>query len=147
MERSTQVQSPQVRQKHPAFPARMVLRLTPRSPWWSGSFVTIACEIASQTWHQRRDVRTTRLHRPQTTSLVSWCCPRPSHPAHNVRDDREAPLFIGHGMAGMMRVICARNQRARLRQINTTGKSACLGESVSSEKQLLAIAVAKTNGN
>jgi hypothetical protein len=34
--------------------------------------------------------------RDQRFRLVRY--PRPSHPAPNVRDDRETPLFIGHGM-------------------------------------------------
>jgi hypothetical protein len=37
---------------------------------------------------------------------------RPPHPAPNVRDDREAPLFIERGMAGMMVVIWAGDQCA-----------------------------------
>jgi len=31
-------------------------------------------------------------------SFVGWHASRPSHPAPNVRDDRETPLLIGHGM-------------------------------------------------
>ena len=43
------------------------------------------------TWCQRRGTRTTRLRRPHR--LHSSREPtRPSHPASNVRDDREAPL-------------------------------------------------------
>jgi len=46
-----------------------------------------------------------------TTSPSAICCssdntPRPSHPAPNVRDDREAPLFIGCGTRGRMVLIC-----------------------------------------
>jgi len=37
---------------------------------------------------------------------------RPSHPALNVRDDREAPLFIGCETRGNLPVICATRQVA-----------------------------------
>src|SRR5579883_1288893 len=35
---------------------------------------------------------------------------RPSHPASNVRDDREAPLFIGHGMAGISNAVSSKQR-------------------------------------
>jgi hypothetical protein len=59
----------------------------------------------SQTSRQRRGVKTTRLRRPrQCTRLVR--CPRPSHPAPDVRDDREAPLFVGAGRGELLEMIC-----------------------------------------
>src|SRR6201991_2811079 len=51
---------------------------------------------------------------------VSSCAPkRPSHPAPNVRDDRETPL-ISRRDGEVMLVIWGRDQ---LRHIGTTGKS------------------------
>jgi hypothetical protein len=66
---------------------------------------------------------------------------RPPHPAPNVRDDRETPLVIGHGMREGVQMICPTAQRCRLRQINTTGKSGAVGKILSSDKQLLAAPV------
>jgi hypothetical protein len=48
---------------------------------------------------------------------------RPSHPAPNVRDDRETPLLIGRGAARLMDLICPTAQAKGLRQFGTTGKS------------------------
>jgi hypothetical protein len=50
--------------------------------------------------------------------------PRPSHPAPNVRDDRDTPLFFRRETGGIVPVICPSSQAKRLRQINATGKSA-----------------------
>jgi hypothetical protein len=47
------------------------------------------------TGYQRRDIRPTRLHRPRIKRIRLARCPRPSHPAPNVRDDRDTPLFSG----------------------------------------------------
>jgi hypothetical protein len=46
------------------------------------------------TWRQHRDARTTRLCRPRGAHS-SDARSRPSHPALNVRDDRETPLLRG----------------------------------------------------
>jgi hypothetical protein len=53
---------------------------------------------------------------------------RPSHPALNVRDDREAPLLSERGTArimllisGKVRLIYEKQEMPRLRQIGTTG--------------------------
>jgi hypothetical protein len=62
---------------------------------------------------------------------------RPPPPAPNVRDDRETPLFIGHGMKQILPVIWEGNQPPPLRPINTTGKSGARAGIVSSEGQLL----------
>jgi hypothetical protein len=48
---------------------------------------------------------------------------RPSHPAPNVRDDREAPLLEERGTAESVHLICPTRQAKRLRQDGTTGKS------------------------
>jgi len=45
----------------------------------------------SRTWHQRRGVRTTRLLRPQESTLV-FGATRVHRIPPNVRDDRETPL-------------------------------------------------------
>src|SRR5579864_9088977 len=74
------------------------LRLIRDLPGVHDLLVTVACEIiTSPTWHQPRGARTTRLRRPhqRRSSARKPCAPplRPSHPAFNVRDDREAPLM------------------------------------------------------
>jgi hypothetical protein len=50
-------------------------------------------------------------HQDHATSPSAWRrssgdAPRPSHPAPNVRDDRETPLLIGHGTREELSVIC-----------------------------------------
>ena len=89
-------QVPQVKPDHPGIPCAMVLTLIARSPWEPGFFAPIAREIIiSRTWPRRREARTTRLR--VRVEIVRRrgkprCDPtRPSHPAFNVRDDREAP--------------------------------------------------------
>ena len=59
----------------------------------------------SPTWHQRRDARTTRLRRPQNTSLVWRGYLHPSHPALHVRDDAYAPPDE-RGTGQKLEVIC-----------------------------------------
>src|SRR5579871_2685005 len=58
---------------------------------------------------------------------------RPSHPAPNVRDDREAPLLIEHRTRGNLPVICPTSQASGLRHINATGKSLRARQTLSSE--------------
>jgi hypothetical protein len=53
---------------------------------------------------------------------------RPPHPAPNVRDDRETPLLIGHGMRKILLVIWGSDQPRDLRRIGTTGKSGVAAE-------------------
>ena len=48
---------------------------------------------------------------------------RPSHPALNVRDDREAPLLSEAGRGEVLKMICPTAQAECLRHIGTTGKS------------------------
>ena len=57
----------------------------------------------------------------------------------NVRDDRETPLLIGHGMGRILPVIWEGDQRRGLRPINTTGKSGAAAAIVSSDRQLLRV--------
>jgi hypothetical protein len=82
-------------------------------------------------------------HQDHTTSLSACRCIRLTHqkrpppPALNVRDDRETPLVIEHGMTGILPVILASDQPQRPRLINTAGKSSAAVEIVSSDEQLL----------
>jgi hypothetical protein len=62
---------------------------------------------------------------------------RPPPPAPNVRDDRETPLLIGHGMGRILPVIWEGDQPHDLRPINATGKSGAAAEMLSSDEQLL----------
>ncbi len=58
--------------------------------------VPAQCKALSRVEHQHRDVRPTRLRRPHRCASSSRNL-RPSHPAPNVRDDREAPLLRSAG--------------------------------------------------
>jgi len=81
--------SPQVRRNNPTFPAQWFTAYSELSP-----VTGLSCHrrprIASQTWRQRRGVRTTRLRRPLSASLVAR-----SQSVHrippNVRDDGQRP--------------------------------------------------------
>jgi len=108
-------QLPQVQPNHPGIPCAMVLTLIARSPWEPGFLAPIAREIIiPRTWPQRREARTTRLrspHRDRSSARQTRCNPiRPSHPAPNVRDDREAPLLSECGTARIMPLIWGRRQ-------------------------------------
>jgi hypothetical protein len=58
---------------------------------------------APLTWHQHRDARTTRLHRPHHTvrrhAKARCDVSRPTTPRLHVRDDRDTPLFDEAGCA------------------------------------------------
>src|ERR1700720_300447 len=56
-------------------------------------------QALSPTSRQRRGVKTTRLRRPREKRIRLVRHLRPSHPAPNVRDDREAPLLEERGTA------------------------------------------------
>jgi hypothetical protein len=58
---------------------------------------------------------------------------RPSHPAPNTRDDREAPSLEGRGIGESVHLICPTRQAKRLRHDGTTGKSGAAMEIVSSD--------------
>jgi hypothetical protein len=77
-------------------PCAMVLTLIARSPRGPGFLAPVVARSSHATWPQRREARTTRLRRPhrdQSSAQSLRADPmRPSHPAFNVRDDREAPL-------------------------------------------------------
>jgi len=62
---------------------------------------------------------------------------RPSHPALNVRDDREAPLLSEAGRGEVLKMICPTGQAECLRHFGTTGKSLETAKLLSSEEQLL----------
>ena len=87
----------------------------------TGLFVSVACAIVSQAWHQRRDVRTTRLRRPQMAHS-SHAPLRPSHPVPNVRDDREASLKRVRDGIGLLLFLGMRKAKYFLR-LGWTGES------------------------
>jgi hypothetical protein len=68
----------------PGIPRAMVLRFPSCSPRRT--------KPASHRRHRHWVSRTTRLLRPRQRARLAHR-PRPSHPAHNVRDDRETPLM------------------------------------------------------
>ena len=90
------------------------------------------------------DLISASRYQDATTSPSACQCIRLTHqkrpplPAPNVRDDRETPLFIEHGMAGIVPVIWGGDQPRGLRPINATGKSGAAAEMLSSDEQLLA---------
>jgi hypothetical protein len=93
MRKAHERKSPQVQPSH-GIPCAMVLT----AYFALSPVIGLSChrrqrdaKASSPTWHQRRDARTTRLRRPRDAVRLS-AHPRPSHPAPNVRDDREAPL-------------------------------------------------------
>src|SRR5580658_9715299 len=71
---------------------------------------------------------------------------RPSHPAPNVRDDRETPLLIGRGTGGKMPLICPTTQAKGLRHFNATGKSHGSRRILSSDEQLLVLSSSSQTG-
>jgi hypothetical protein len=83
------------------------------------------------------DVMPASRHQDHTTSPSAFIIARqsmrqrPSHPAPNVRDDREAPSLEGRGTREEVPVICPTSQAIGLRQINATGKSGPAGKTVS----------------
>ena len=84
--------------EHPAFPARWAYSLYVISPG-TGLIAPVACEhVASQTWHQHRDARTTRFRRPDQSR--SSCAIDRGHriPAPRVVTMRIRPSARG-GMA------------------------------------------------
>jgi hypothetical protein len=125
--------SPQVHRTNPALPARMVLTV---------SFV-VSPETGLCCLRRRRDA--THLDRLDTSVGVSGrydfavrasCVrlahdTRPPHPAPNVRDDREAPLFVRRGMARIMPVIWDRDQHSRAATFQHDGQIRWRGKIVS----------------
>jgi hypothetical protein len=88
----------------PAFPARRFYGLYALSSG-TGVLAPVTSRDAQhhrKAWRQLRDARTTRLRRPQKPRSSAWpksrCeFSRPSHPALNARNDREAPLSSSTG--------------------------------------------------
>jgi hypothetical protein len=80
----------------------------PRAMVFTGSFVLFLV-IGLSCHHRQRNhsanlISASRYRNhttsPSACSRIRLCVsPRPSHPAPTFRDDREAPLLIGHGMA------------------------------------------------
>jgi hypothetical protein len=60
---------------------------------------------------------------PSASRHSSDDAPRPSHPAPNVRDDREAPLLAGAGCADDRSDLGVKAMPVGMRHIGTTGKS------------------------
>jgi len=91
-------QEPQAWPMHPGLPCATVYGLyalsSVRRAFWPPS--SARCGASSPTWYQRRGIRTTRLRRPRRIvrphGKPHCDTLRPSHPAPDVRDDREAPL-------------------------------------------------------
>jgi hypothetical protein len=136
--KKTHESSPQVRRTIPAFPARRCYGLFRALPG-DRAFLSpypAQCKALSR---ENASVETSGPHgfavRPRRARLARQR--RPSLPASNVRDDRETPLLIGHGMGRILPVIWRSDQPQRLRPINTTGKSGARAEIVSSDRQLL----------
>jgi hypothetical protein len=124
--KNTQVSPPQVHRKSP----RPSLR-----EWFNGFLcglpgdraflppsptrcVSIAVDLTPASRHQ--DATTSPS---VATSFVFSTSPRPPHPAPNVRDDREAPLFFGNETREVLKMICPTRQAKCLRHDGTTGKS------------------------
>jgi hypothetical protein len=92
----------------PAFPARMVLRFPSRSsrrPGFVASVVgamqSIVANLAPASGCQNHTTSPS-AH----ASFVRRGHLRPSHPAPNVRDDREAPLLRSAGRGELVKMIC-----------------------------------------
>jgi|ERR1700730_6499440 hypothetical protein len=76
----------------------MALRLIPRSLRRSGFFVTVpgAKRQLCHPVHASVEALKPRGFVVRETSAFVLCAvPRPSHPAPNVRDDRDTPLMVG----------------------------------------------------
>jgi hypothetical protein len=82
-------------------------------------------QTSLRTWRQRRGARTTRLRRPpKHRSSAQSLRPaplRPSHPASNVRDDRETPLFWARDGV-TIRLICVSEKAKYFRNEDWTGQ-------------------------
>jgi len=130
--------SPQVWPRQPGLPCAMVLTLMARSPWEPGFLAPIArsvrhaSKLGLSVGRPGPHAFAVRIGivRPRATS--ARCDPiRPSHPALNVRDDREAPLWIECGTVRIMLLTWGRRQvrfwkseHTTLRHNGTTGSFA-----------------------
>jgi hypothetical protein len=99
IKKAHELKSPQVHRNDPAFPARVVLTAC----FVLSPVIGLSCHRHLQNHHlanltpaSRRQDHTTS---PSAQAHSSRARKRPSHPAPNVRDDREAPLLAGAGQA------------------------------------------------
>ena len=85
------------------------LRLIPRSPRRPGFLATVACGSLHRL---DASVGASGPHGFAVRDVVARLAtpPRPSHPAPNVRDDREAPLLIEAGQLGKKSLIWGKRQ-------------------------------------
>jgi hypothetical protein len=136
--KSTQAKSPQVRRT-----VRHSLRDGVTAYFVISPAIGLSCHRPRAMRQHRHELTSASRCQDHTTSpsafraFVFRASKRPSHPAPNVRDDREAPLFIRHGTRGKMPLICPTPQAKGLRQINATGKSLEQPQILSSDEQLL----------
>jgi len=106
----------------PAFPAQWAygfLRALSGDRAFLSPWVTT---LARCTGCQRRGIKTTRLRRPRfaTRQLAK---PQPSHPAPNVRDDRDTPLLIGCETGGACRDDLPVAQSGNIRRMDWTRRT------------------------
>ena len=125
--------------KHPGTPCAMVLTAS----FALSPVIGLSCHRPRRdAKHHRQVDASVEASGPHDLAVrltrVRLCAPKASTASPpNVRDDRETPLLIGHGMAGILPVIWEGDQSRDLRRIGTTGKSGVRAEIVSSEEQLL----------
>jgi hypothetical protein len=72
----------------------------------TGFVASVARKVASQAWHQHRDVRTTRLRRPLQRRSSYDIARVHRIPRLANRDDREAPLSSSAGRGPLLKMIC-----------------------------------------
>jgi len=94
----------------PAFPARWFFDLFRALPGEPGFLATIACEIIPTSLTPASGCQDHTVSSPAFTCARLAQQKRPSHPAANTRDVREAPLLIGHGTREEVPVICPSSQ-------------------------------------
>jgi hypothetical protein len=115
---------PQVQPEQPAFPAQWFYGLYVISPV-NRAFLppsparcrSIFADLAPASGRQDHTIS------PSASRHSSDDAPRPSHPAPNVRDDREAPLLAGAGCADDRSDLGVKAMPVGMRHIGTTGKS------------------------
>ena len=84
-------------------------------------------EIPAEAFKRRSSARRPVAHgKSALQPLARPTLPRPSHPAPNVRDDRDTPL-LWDGMAGVVGVIWARREAVYFRRHGWTTQIALIG--------------------
>ena len=105
MKESTRVSTPQVRRNIPAFPARrfygFLCGLPGDRAFLPPSPAGLPCRLDASVEASGRHNFSVRIRRIRLMRQT-----RPSHPAPNVRDDREASLLSGAGRGELLKVIC-----------------------------------------